>query len=118
MSFINYYQKRDEFDYELMMYCVICVTMGVLIIWYIWALNYRYSSERIADKLLKKYDGIVQANQTIIANNGQISLDKSKASAEITVTDNNLDASVVSQNIFTLPINDKCSPLSKTCISL
>ena len=118
MSFINYYPVRKEFDYELMIYCGLGVTLTILFAWYLWAVNYRYSSERIADKLLKKYAGPVSDNQAILADNGQLSPDGTKASAVITVRDKGISTSAVTQELYSLPVRSICSPIDKTCISL
>ena len=118
MSFINYYPVRKEFDYELMIYCGLGITLAILLAWYLWAVNYRYSSERIADKLLKKYAGPVSDNQTVLADNGQLSPDGTKASAVITIRDKGISTSSVTQELYSLPVRNTCSPIDKTCISL
>ena len=118
MSFINYYPVQKEFDYELMVYCGLGITLGVILIWYLWAINYRYSSERIADKLLKKYAGTVNDNQTVLADNGQLSPDGTKASAVITVRDKGIVTSAVTQEVYSLPVRSTCSLMDKACISL
>lgn len=118
MSFINYYPVQKEFDYELMVYCGLGITLGVILIWYLWAINYRYSSERIADKLLKKYTKPVNDNQTVLADNGQLSQDRTKASAVITVRDKGIITSDITQEVYSLPVRSKCPLMDKTCISL
>jgi hypothetical protein len=87
-------------------------------VWYLWGRSYRYSSERIADKLLRKYNKPTTDTQVILSENGQLSPDGTKASAVMTVLDKGINVSIESQEVFTLPVRDNCSPLDKSCISL
>lgn len=118
MSFINYYPVRKEFDYELMIYTAVGICAAVLLAWYLWSVEYRYSSERIADKLLKKYPGPVRDDQTVLSDNGQLSPDGLKASAVITVRDKGISTTAITQELYSLPVRSSCSPIDKTCISL
>jgi hypothetical protein len=91
------------------------ITLVVVLIWYNWANNYRYSSERIAGKILKKYTKPVADDQTALADDGKLSSDGKSASAVITVNDRQ---SSIRQEVLQLQVLDDCSPIDKTCISL
>lgn len=118
MSFINYYpaaEKKKEFEVIQAVYWGLGITACFLLLWFTYGTEYRYSSERIADRLSKKYNKPVGEDQTIIATNGKISTDGKTASAWIRISDRN--ASVNPEELFKLPIVDGCSPLVKTCVN-
>ena len=131
MSFINYYQKTnqtntdysnqlsDGFSYLLTVLIIVLITGLVCIIWFVWAAYYyRYSSDRISDKLLKKYDKIVDSDHTILATNGQINTNKTLASALITIRNKGIKITESTQEVYQLPVLLDCSPMNKKCISL
>ena len=111
MSFINYYPK--PFDYELLIYCCLGIVLLGLLMWFLWARSYRYSSERIADKLSKKYNKSIRDGETILASDGK--LNGNMASATITISDRNDNNT---QELFTLPVILDCSILNNNCIAL
>ncbi len=120
MSFINYYpnQKKSEFSYSTVLYTAVLTTSLVCVLWYSYAINYRYSSDRIEDKLLRKYDKPIGDNQTINARNGQINSAKTMATAIITVSDKGMEYVPSKSEVFSLPVISNCKPTEKTCISL
>lgn len=117
MSFINYPVKevKEEFEIKIAIYWGLGITISMLIIWYIYGTEYRYSSERIAERLSKKYNKPITEYQTVIATDGKLSADGTEASALIRIS--NRDSSGPTE-IFTLPVISDCSPLVKSCISL
>jgi len=109
MSFANYY---------LTLQIGLGITALVIVFWFMWASSvYRYSSERIASKLLSKYKVPVQSDQTLIAKDGVLNANKT-ASASIYIREKNLDSSTAPATQFTLMVKDDCSPLNNTCVSL
>lgn len=77
----------------------------ILLTWVLFAINYRYNSERIENKLAQKYP---EENRGIVTSNGRIF--GNIAYADFYVNENHLS--------FSLPINDSCSPINKSCIRL
>jgi hypothetical protein len=123
MSFINYYPvlQQPEFDYFIMLFTAAIIPLVVWIIWYVYAINYRYSSDRIENKLLKKYDKPINDNQTINASEGQVitnAASNSIASALITIRDKGIHNVLSTHELYSLPVNATCSPMDKTCITL
>ena len=125
MSFTNYYREENGFNYELAIYCAVILVLIAIYVWYKWSINYRYSSDRIEDKLLKKYSQLKDvsensaknANQVMLADQGQLSSDGRTASAVITIREKDIET-IANQVSFSLPVKSSCSPIDTTCISL
>ena len=121
MSFVNYYPKpkQNEFSYLITAAVAVSITCIVCIVWYQWALDYRYSSERISGKLLSKNDKKIDKDtQVKLAADGRISADHTTASAVVTVYNKSAKDTVDYQERVTLLVQDICSPLDNTCVSL
>lgn len=103
---------------SLIFYITISTVIICILLWYIWgSYFYRYSSERIADKILKKYNKQPNDNQVIFADNGKL-IDNNMVSAVVTIRDKNIYSKPISQEIYSLPIKNICSPIDKSCIKL
>ncbi len=117
MRIINNYTHTDGFNYLEMLYCALGIVVCVLLVWYVWgAYVYRYSSDRIENILIKKYDGPLGEDQIVLAENGLVSPDKKMITALITVRNRQLTQSV--QKWYRKPVLENCSPLDKSCVSL
>ncbi len=117
MSFNNYYTApvvKKEFNIWLAIWIAVGIVVITLILWYQYGVNYRYSSERIADRLSKKYNKPLTADQTVIATDGKL-IDHTTASALISISGRDLETTT--PVLYSLPIIDDCSPIDKTCIS-
>jgi hypothetical protein len=122
MNSDNNYEKynsenSDKFSFKTMFISAFVIFALILCIWYYYVNEYRYSSERIADKLLKKYNKPVDKMQTLRASSGVVNATKTRASAVMTIQNKDIDASASSVEVFSLDIKD-CSPADNTCISL
>ncbi len=130
MSFNNYnpYQgypmqmgypvQAKPFEFDTMLYFGLGITVAVLIVWFVWATDYRYSSDRISNRMISKYNKPVRDDQTILADNGKLSADKRTAQAVITIRDKGIDSISTQQEVYSLPVRDNCSPMDKSCLSL
>ena len=112
---MNYY--NNSFSYSTVILTASIIVALVVIVWYYYALQYRYSSERIEGKLLRKNKKAVSETQTITAKNGTVNEDKTIASAVLTIQTKDKYANVLSSQLLSLPIA-KCSPSDYTCVEL
>ncbi len=116
-------QQKRRLDRSLIMYIGIGIPLCVLLLWYIWSYTkYRYSSDRISGKLLKKYNSSNQQkinNETQYISPANIIVDPSKTyvSADMLVLDKETNQ-IISSNKFSIAISNNCSPFSSSCISL
>ena len=123
MSYPNYYYYRKPFDWTLGILIVLGIALIVIACWYYWAayIN-RYSPDRIAGKLLGKYTKEIDDNtQALLADNGSLASKPDGslvASAVMTIRNKGIDVVAQSQEIFSLPVRDNCSPIDKTCVAL
>ncbi len=120
MSFNNYYpvyEVKKEFDVLLAIWIAVGIVAVTVILWYLYGLNYRYSSERIADRLSKKYNKPIAADQTLIATDGKLFTDGQSnfASAEFKISSRDLETT--KPVTYSLPVVEGCSPIDKTCVS-
>jgi hypothetical protein len=104
----------------------ILVSLGFIlitvIIWIYWSYTiYRYSSDRVGNKLLNKYSKIKtdidNDKQYINPINVKVDHIKNIASANMQIL-NKEDNTVISSSDFSAKINSDCSPLNLTCVSL
>ncbi len=121
MYYDNNYQTYDDesgFSFGIMFCTSIIIISIVLGIWFYYAIQYRYSSDRIAGKLRKKYKKEFADNQTLIVSDGKfIDTAKTRVSARMTIQDKNIEGSNKSSEVFSLPVKE-CSPVDNTCVEL
>ena len=117
MNSYNNNLGSDKFSFKTMFISAFVIFGLILCVWYYYVTEYRYSSERIADKLLKKYDKPVEKMQTLVASSGVINDTKTRASAVMTIQNKDINATASSVEVFSLDIRD-CSPVDNTCVSL
>ncbi len=131
MSYNNYYQIIPQtidypiqqqnpdkgIDWLLAIGIGLGLTILILIIWYIWALNYRYSSDRIVSKMMPKYEKKSPEGQFLYGTEGSTNPARTIAIAKMNQRDVS-SGDYITTDIFTLPILDNCVPSMKTCVSL
>ena len=117
----NNYPLPDNdtgFSFSVMFITAIAIVIIILGIWFYFAIQYRYSSERIAEKLRKKYKKEITDLQTLIVGSGYFNNDaKTHVSAPITIQNKDIEGSASTVQIFTLPVKE-CSPIDYTCVEL
>jgi hypothetical protein len=111
------YSTNDGFSYKTMILTTVIIVVCVLAIWYIYANNYRYSDERICDKLRKKYNKKITDTQVMVIKDGRINEDKTVASATITIQSKDIASIVSSVETLSLPVMS-CAPNDNTCVEL
>jgi len=109
---------KPKFNITFMLCVVLVIVIGILVIWYVWAIQYRYSPERIENKLIAKYPEEIPETLTLSASKGYISADRKKASALMTVKTKDIRGEIKSQKTFTLAVDPNCSQINNSCIQL
>ncbi len=122
MSYNNYYQvipqkPSRQIDWINVILIGLFVTILCIVIWYIWAKNYRYSSDRIALKLTPKYAKELLNNRFLYATEGSINAAHTVASAKMNQRDA-ITGDILDYEIFTLPVIDNCMPSMIDCVTL
>ena len=110
--------NESKFSIKIILLTAISIFIVVLIIWFYYAIQYRYSSERIADKLRKKYKvEIDDKTRTLLSSGGKINALGTHASTIIIIKNKDMEGNDVISKLFTLPIRD-CSPADYNCVEL
>jgi hypothetical protein len=109
----NYYKKL--FLAELLFLFI------VILIWFIYGINYRYSEERIGNKILTKYKinpTLEKDNFPMIADNSmKLSNDKSSVEIVINLINKNT-GDITSSELIKWNISNNCHNLLPNCIKL
>jgi hypothetical protein len=95
----------------------VLITIVCLIIWYIWAKNYRYSSDRITLRLLPKYNKKLPDDRFLYATEGSVDTLHTTASAKMNQRDANT-GNIRDYEIFTLPVREDCALSMMDCVTL
>ncbi len=116
---LNYDDEEEEvgFCFKNVIISTLIIIFIVLGIWFFCAIRYRYSNERVSEKLRKKYKNSIEKTQTLLASDGKVNDDKTQATAVMTIQNKDIEGSDSKSKIFTLPIKD-CSPFDYTCVEL
>lgn len=88
----------------------------VILLWYNWATSYRYSGDKIGDKILAKYYDTPPETQYLDVVNGKLN-NNNTAQATIQYK-NKSDGKVVKEKNVSLNVLTNCSILNKSCIEL
>lgn len=119
MAYANYnYPEEEGFSYSTVIYVSLGLSLLAILLWFWWATNYRYSLERIENKLLTKYTGPLANDESLIAKNVAITDDKKRVTGTLIVRKQDVAGTVVAQSDIVLPVRDDCSPISKLCVNL
>jgi hypothetical protein len=95
----------------------------IIIIWIIWAYkSYRYSDERISQKIMKKYNmgggkKIDSTTEYVKAVNIVLNSDKTRVTCNIDVLNKETNE-LIRREKFSLSVKEACSPLLSTCITI
>ena len=114
----NAYEIGTGFSFSAMFITAIIIIAIILGIWFYYAVQYRYSSGRIAEKLRKKYKKDVLDTQTLLPYDGRFTDNThSYASALMTIQNKDIEGSGTTSQLFTLPVKE-CSPIDYSCVEL
>jgi len=112
-NYSNYTNTDNSFEWLYMIGIGLGVPLIIIIIWYNWAANYRYSEERIAARLMRKYTKPVPDGHALIASKGSITDNIAKANMLIRETKNGTETS---NEWFQLSVVENCSPTNPMCV--
>ena len=121
-------QQQEGFSWTTGVYIGVGIAIAVILVYIYFAYNvYRYSAERVGDKLLSKFklahadDDSKQYeddDRKFLANDGGVTNStKTSAYTNILVKDK-VSQAVLSMTSFSASIRDDCAPSSSTCIAL
>lgn len=116
-------ENPDKLDWLLLWSIGLIVPITIILIWILWAYKtFRYHDDRISPKLLKKYNIINGKNidnekYYAAPSNIFVSNDRTKVTADVQILDKETNE-MLNSSLFIVQINDECSPISSSCISL
>lgn len=105
---------NNKFNWWLTLKISFVLFIIIIIVWFIFATNYRYSSDRISAQMRSKYTATLTDDQYLDVSNPYISGNIAFTTMEIHSKN---DMSLIDATIFKLPIKDSCSPLDVTCVT-
>jgi hypothetical protein len=124
----NYYKPKEEFSLLTGVYIGVGIAALVILAYIYWTYTvYRYSSERVGDKLLTKFkllhkndDPPVYVDDDVkyvSHDSGLTDLARTNAHTNIIIKDK-VNQNVLGMTSFQASISDTCSPMSSSCIRL
>lgn len=115
MNYDNYYQQ--SFDWELTFIVGLGVFSVVILMWYFWASSYRYSSERISNKMRSKYQVTLLDNEYLSVDNAGINANNTVCAATMNIKDKG-DARILRSEKVSMLVKNTCSAVQPGCVSL
>lgn len=124
LQYQSYQLDTTEYSsFSIVIVTAILFSSFIIIIWIIWAhKSYRYSDERISQKIMKKYNmvggkKIDSTAEYVKAVNIVLNSDKTRVTCNIDVLNKETNE-LIRREKFSLSVKETCSPLLSTCITL